>query len=504
MRGDLAAVTGFAVRHAAPVLAIAALAACAESTTGPSVPASLRILSSRAPSDTIDVAFAEQFSAQVLDASGRPVPQALISVSVSGQGPGTWPAVLLGPTPTAVRADFFGTQADDAGIVRFYIHSAFRAGVFYLRLKVGDFRDSIPITIHPGAPLGIDLSPKDTAVFVGTTYAITTRPYDRGTNTTEDSVTFAARRADIASPGVGASVRANGTGRAYVIATARNTRDSVAVSVVPTAHVLAYNGTKLIMMGLDGSDYHIVHAFDFSYNNLAPFFFADGQRVVFYNVMSSGTFGLFTMNTAGVIDTLLVPADTILAAASPQPTRDGSWIYFTAQTGYSNFEVWRLGATGTTPTRVSRVARSPSPSPDGSRLAVVVAAGNYGLPHLAVLDAATGNYQVIAGPFTSSLELKPRWSPVADEIAFFGDSGLTVIRPDGQILLGPIHPPTDVFWDTFDGQIDWSPDGKWLVACRSGSYSGARKLAVIERSTGAVLPLVFTQAYTLCGATWQP
>src|SRR2546425_5633915 len=78
VRGDLAAETGFAVRHAAPVLAIAALAACAESTTGPSAPASLRILSSRAPSDTIDVAFAEQFSAQVLDASGRPVPQALI------------------------------------------------------------------------------------------------------------------------------------------------------------------------------------------------------------------------------------------------------------------------------------------------------------------------------------------------------------------------------------------------------------------------------------------
>jgi len=163
-----------------------------------------------------------------------------------------------------------------------------------------------------------------------------------------------------------------------------------------------------------------------------------------------------------------------------------------------------VSGTGTGATRISPVSTtnewwaSPSPSPDGSQLAVLFASQTGA--GLGVMTVATGQIQPIDPGARAAL----RWSPVADEIAYFGDGGLRVIRADGLLVLGPIATPVDVGWDGSDGQIDWSGDGKWLIACITGAFSGARHLTLIDRLTGELLPLAFTARDNLCGATWQP
>jgi hypothetical protein len=207
------------------------------------------------------------------------------------------------------------------------------------------------------------------------------------------------------------------------------------------------------------------------------------------------------MTILGVADTLVTPTDTVLQAVTPQPSHDGAWVYFTAVTGYLQEEVWRVSSTGTMRTRISAMSTigkqwaSPSTSPDGSELAVMVASQSGG--GLGVLNLATGQSQVIA-PNAHGV---PRWSPVADEIVYFGDRGLTIVRSDGSPVLGPIDPPVGLSWD---GQIDWSGDGKWLIGCNTGVFSGSRHLVVINGLTGEVLPLAFTARDNLCDATWQP
>jgi len=58
-------------------------------------------------------------------------------------------------------------------------------------------------------------------------------------------------------------------------------------------------------------------------------------------------------------------------------------------------------------------------------------------------------------------------------------------------------------FDAYDGQLAWSPDGKWLATCVTAEVSGARHIVLIERATGAMLPLAFTAKDKLCEATWK-
>lgn len=67
----------------------------------------------------------------------------------------------------------------------------------------------------------------------------------------------------------------------------------------------------------------------------------------------------------------------------------------------------------------------------------------------------------------------------------------------------PNQLPFDQF-DGNDGQLDWSPDGQWLVACATGASSGARYVALVSRVTAQVIPLPFTRRLNLCGTTWRP
>ena len=498
------------------VVASAACIACSDGAAPPPppppTPAALHIVSARSLEDTIGAVLIEPLTVAVTDANGDPFPGAPVRIWT----PTTGGVVVFGPTPNTFEGWEYDTTSDAQGIVRAYMKLYSQAGKFSVVASTGTLKDSISVTIRAGAPIRIGLTPRDTAVYVGAHYSLSVRLVDRGNNTTSRPVVFRAARPLVASADSNQVVQANATGRAYVAATTGALAESVAVSVVPEGRILAFTHrygsgdiAKFVMFGLDGSGYRAIDTTSFAYNNRAQFFFPDGRGVVYHDVTRDSRLDLRTMDTLGTIDTLLTPTDSILGALTPQPSRDGAWIYFTASRGYERSEVWRITNTGATPTRIGPVSTQgdlygePSPSPDGSTLALIVDRTPLGQGvHLAVMPVATGQVQLIAN--TAGVATIPRWSRVGDEIAFFGDSGVTVDRSDGQRLLGPIRPPAGIGWDAIDGQLDWSSDGKWLVSCMTGAYSGDRHIVVIDRSTGELLPLAFTARERLCGATWQP
>jgi Tol biopolymer transport system component len=88
----------------------------------------------------------------------------------------------------------------------------------------------------------------------------------------------------------------------------------------------------------------------------------------------------------------------------------------------------------------------------------------------------------------------PRWSPVADVIAYGAHKAsepqqyaiiIWLIDPDGSNPR-PASNPTDAYLP----EIDWSPDGRWLIAT---SYDDG-VLHLIDTQTGLTLPLAFTKS----------
>ncbi len=497
-------------RAAVVALALFAVAACGENTA-PKVAVALRVLSPSRISDTIQATFTDPVTVQVMDAQGHGVAGGVAFFIVSPpESLSQYPIVYFGGSAQTPDANQYQAYADQQGMVRVFLRNGAKAGAFRVEIRVGAAADSVVVTIRPGAPVVVTLAPKDTAVYVAASYELTPHLYDRVGNLTPDPVSFTARRATVASSDSNL-VQAHATGRAYIVATSGAARDSAAVSVVPQGRILAFTDrigsgeiAKFVLFDLDGSNYRVVDTTSFAFNNRGQYFFPDGQSVVFHDVCRPGVLCLFTMTILGVRDTLVTPTDTILQATTPQPSRDGAWVYFTAVTGYEQEEIWRVSGTGTGATRISPVSTinegwaSPSPSPDGSQLAVLFASQTGA--GLGVMTVATGQIQ----PIDPSARAALRWSPVAGEIAYFGGGGLRVMRSDGLLVLGPIATPVDVGWDGSDGQIDWSGDGKWLIACITGAFSGARHLTLIDRLTGELLPLAFTARDNLCGATWQP
>ncbi|MEZ4457857.1 MAG: DPP IV N-terminal domain-containing protein [Gemmatimonadales bacterium] len=120
------------------------------------------------------------------------------------------------------------------------------------------------------------------------------------------------------------------------------------------------------------------------------------------------------------------------------------------------------------------------PSPDGRWLVYTVA----GPDQLRRYDMATH----------TSTALAPRghtaaWSPDGTRIAFWNAGDIWIMNADGT----GVRALTE--GQRYDLGIDWSPDGRWIVA-RSGLVD------LVDAVGGGFLRLGYTTGYL--GATWKP
>jgi hypothetical protein len=493
-------------------LLVAVLLAASSSCGGDSMTKSgpgAHILTPRALADTIEALAPSRLTVEVRDASGQPVVATKVTldshpdVSTPYYAPLAQFSLLggTGVSPLAEVTDARGQLTVNARLGN-------RAASGWITLDAGALgRDSIHVTIRAGAPAQLTLGPRDTALAVGASYTLSATVRDRSGNSISGvPATLTVRRAQVATATSALNVRTSSTGGTFVVGAVGTAIDSVALEVVPAGTLIAFSpgSSAIATFDLDGSNYQRVLHPSFGYNNYAPRWLPQRNELVFHGRSLTGLeVGLFTLFASNKLRFLYAPT-TQADGMYPLPTRDGAWIYYAQRVGWQSAEIWRMSADGSGRMRVGPVAgyydsySQPTPSPDGRSVVYTQNDGGLGsgVVRLMRLDITTG-----ASSAMGAFGTHPRWSPTAPEIAYLAGNAVRIVQADGtgdRVLATYQYP-----FDERDGQLDWSPDGQWLVACTGYQYSGDHRLVLISRATGEVMPLPFTYADRLCEATWK-
>jgi len=491
--------------------------ACGHDT--PTAPPILTITSSQSIADTIGTLIGDPIVA-IVTQNGAPAVGVDVVVRCDTPPDASGSMVLFARTPGDTISNSLTLRTDATGRVQLYVLLGDRPGDYNVRMTVPQLGllGSVTVTVRVGRAMRIAFAVPDTAATVSASYALGARALDRAGNVAAEAVAVATSNPTVAAySSQNGIVTAVATGRTYLSATVNGVHDSAWISVVPPGRLLAFRHrigsgeqTGFYMFNTDGSRFRIFSTTNYAYNNRSPYFLPVGDRVVYHDVppgQTSDQMSIWVSDTSGSVQ-LLRGGGTSDHFMYPQPSRDGSWIYFMAITGYQVSEVWRMKPDGTEGALVGpagtfgTVFGVISPSPNGDRLAIGTSrqSSTAGV-NLDILDLASGTINTIR-----ESALRPRWSPVADESAYIAGGAIFVVRPDGTDVLGPIR-PTQLAFDQFDGndgQLDWSRDGQWLVSCATGEFLGARYVALVSRATGQVIQLPFTRRLNLCGATWRP
>lgn len=467
--------------------------------SAPRVPLVLRLTRGGAPLRNVEVRFA---SPEERDVTGERT-------------------ITLGESPIADPWQWAYTARTDAdGRVAVYLRFGRRAGTWmvHVRAPALSVAKDVAVTLRPWLESRIEFATsKDTAVRAGLTVLMSIRAVDHFGNTAASPLTVRSDRPGIVEWVGDGSIRTLATGRAFLMASTSRLRDSAGVSVVPPGRLLAVDPggqvgshARFVVFDTDGGNRREVTSP--GWYGSAPYFLPGGV-IVHEDVADARSGEIATIrlaDTTGGGRLLVAPSDSVGRSYGPQPTRDGAWIYFSTLHGgagtVETSELWRVRPDGTGLARVRAAGPmwtqygTPSPSPAGDRLAVPRAhSDGTGRTTLEILDLASGGMRTIFQGLT-----QPRWSPVAEEIAVYA-RGVSVVRTDGSVaMVTPQYGERGwVPVDPWNGRLDWSPDGQWVLAC-AGSGPGSHHLALVSRATGDVLPLPFTKREAFCQAAWRP
>lgn len=198
----------------------------------------------------------------------------------------------------------------------------------------------------------------------------------------------------------------------------------------------------------------------------------DGSRLVYVDDRGNGEYALSTTDTLGTAVQLPVP----LRSTWPQYSHDGQWIYFFSQNDQPP-RVYRIRPNGTGLENLMG-GRFPSPSPDGTRIAVSLENGIWVGNPVTQIGGVVPN---------TSFGAPVRWSPSGQWIAYRAGGTIIVIRPDGTGKR--IIQSSDI------GGLAWSPDARYLLS------GGRDQLQLIDTQAGdAVTGIPVTGVYP----AWKP
>ena len=485
---------------------VVAAASCGDNGTEPPVgPPGLTIVSGAGANDTIDARLVQALVVEVHTPAGRGVPNAVVRfTSLSARRPDGWttPGVLVGrltdATLTSLVVDT--TDANSRATALVQLGSVAGETGVEVTVPVLGLVDTARYRVRPGATDSVALTPLDTAVYVGASYAISGRTLDRHGNATDGTVVLTVGDTTVAEVAA-ASVTGRAYGRTAVVASSGPVRDTAWTSVVPTG-VLAVTGYGGVIatVNLDGSGYRQIPV-PRTYTGAGIAWAPDGSYLV---AGFDDPRTLYRVTTDGGSTRLIAgAAPSVGEITAVDVSADGQETYFSA--GYCNYNevVYRVLGTDAYPVRVSApvadecfglVQANVSLSPDGAHAAVEHYGTPYDTPDVQILALASG----VAEPL-GLLGSHPRWSPRGDRIAYVGDNRVWVVSPDGTGLRA-VSP----FDAIFQPGLTWSPDGEWLVArYQPISWNVTSSLVLLRVATGDVIPLPPSLA-ALSTPQWKP
>lgn len=477
--------------------------------TGPGL-AAIRFVSGMEQSDTIDAVARERLVLEVRDTLGRPwadVPLLVGTVFISDDSFVQRQGVqLIAETGTTGGGTVVGVRTDAQGRVAVRFRFGPRAGPSYaLAALAADptIEAATVVDTRPGRPSRLELSPRDTALYVGGAFTPTGRAFDRAGALLPDPVTarWAVGTVELREDG---RVVALALGRGSVTLAAGGKVDSIRVGVPPQGTIAAVRqstcglpGTDcpptLMVLELDGSGVRPLGAARSSFG-VPPAWTSDGVAI-----LTSGRDGVVErvvrLDVAtGEVRPLVPPAAFGQSSFWGRVSRDGEWLFFSSVgQGFSALpSLWRWPVAGGAPERLG-LARDDvtewraDPSPDGRTLAYVSSAERVS-PHLVLLDLATGTRRELGVAGHS-----PRWSPDGSRIAYatWLGGGIRLLDADGTN-------PRLVSQEGrhYGEEVDWSPDGAWLIA------RGQTHLELLPVAGGEPIPLFYSS--TLLTPAFRP
>jgi hypothetical protein len=364
------------------------------------------------------------------------------------------------------------------------------AGAAPIVIAVPDFGivDTITFTATPGNAATIGVNPKDTAISIAGTATLRGGAVDSYGNLRSDPVVYSALSGPVTVSG--ATVTGTAVGPASVLLTCDGKTDTAYVSVVPTGVLAAGSGAGLRVFNLDGSGMQVLSV-STSVGNVR--WSPSGSAFVFDQTPGGGDGGTGTLYTVPASGGTAVAVDNSPGFRDqwPQWSRDGSTIYY-SHIGGGVSAVYHVTPSGSdddsVPNQDPSFDISPSPSPDGTKLAYV--ADLVSTSDLRILTLSTGA--------VTDLHLfawAPVWAPSGQTIAYLADGfyqgRVALVNADGsgqQILTQGIY----------NEDYDWSPDGQYIVA----SNASTGYFDLINVSTGVALPLPYTAGYY--SPSWKP
>lgn len=392
--------------------------------------------------------------------------------------PCTVPELFLGSSPNAV-GDItpvkVRTSSDGRAKIWIYFRSlAGEAAVIVSAPSLG-LVDTAHFTIVPGTPVRALIEPHDTTVYLGSSFHLRTGTADQASNIVQPGGASTAE-AGVAL-GEQNEVTANAYGVSRIVLTAGAWTDTATVRVVPHGEVATLYSNfvdAFAIIHLDGSGTMLYPDLGGRARNDGMSWSPDGTQLA-YDMGGR----IYVQALDGAARRLIAEPPTGLDEEKwPTWSRDGEWIYFSGKRADYPFTIWRASADGATVESLDPERECcenqihVSPSPDGTRLALI---SNGGISIIDLATMASTPLGITAGDV--------RWAPDGTRLAFVAPAG------DGGIVAADAGTP-QMLNSSFDfsGGFDWSPDGEWLVT-RGGLY---------QISTGLEVPLPYLGDY------WKP
>lgn len=224
-------------------------------------------------------------------------------------------------------------------------------------------------------------------------------------------------------------------------------------------------------------------------------------RSILYNIVSDETSPIMLMDiTTGAQKALTSSRSTSFQDYAPAVTPDGRNLIF-ARSAPNGTDLYSMPITGGTPQRLTstrgKASGSPSPSPDGLRVAF--SSDRTGYQDVYVADADGSNVEILTpGGFGErNWRDKPDWSPDGRFVAY--QSG---VPPSFQVMTVNVRDHSTRILTSEGRNIDpaWAPDSRHLVV--ASTRGDSQQLWVIDTQGGR--PRQLTRGSLARSPAWSP